>query len=454
MNIAFVNPNSSLEGYTHVSRCDKYVKVSETYWYPIHLAYATGYLNKLGHHEAILVDAEAEKLTLQETMERTKHTDIVVLYIADRTLDDFNKLSKAMRKRGQKVIYVGPLTCNHPEDKLKYCDAVILGEFDKAVNDLADGQIDWGLVEGEPIPLDEFPWVCKTYLSNVNFENYKVSFLQYPWIDLFTSRGCAWGKCKFCLWQYTLYRYKGKNTYRERSLPDVVDEMKFIANTKMVKEIFIQDDYLTSPRAEELSQLIIDEQEKRKKKGSLPLLPWSCYSRPNMPNDILRIMRKAGCQTLDVGIEAGVQSILDDMEKGIHINQIRRFMKVAHKLGFFIHGDVMLGVSHLETEETIKQTIKFVKSLPFQTVQFFTPIPYPRTPTYQEAKENGWLDTNGNISYPWLSAEILEQRCSEATRNFFLRPGYFMGLLRNPQHLKIISRSFKSGIRILSNWRQ
>lgn len=448
MKVAVVNPNHSLEGYTHISRCDKKV-ISATYWYPIHLAYLVSYLGKKGV-DSILIDAEAEKLSEYETRKRIGDSNVVVMYIADRTINDFNSLSQRLREKGKKVIYVGPLTCNNPEKKLEYCDAVIKGEFDSAVFDLINGDESFNsVIEGKPVDMKEFGWVSKVYLKYLNVGNYNASFLSHPWVDMFTSRGCNWGKCTFCLWQWTLYRYNNKNTYRERDMEDVLDEIEWISSTGKIKEIFIEDDSLRYGRLQEMSEGIL------KRKKTKKILPISCYTRLGTPIDVLPLMKKAGFRTLDVGIESGCQEILDDINKGITTEQIETFIKEADKLGFFVHGDVMLGTSPLETPETVEKTISFVKTLPLKTVQFFTPIPYPETPFNRRMASKNCLTTKGEIKLPWASLEELEGLCSRATREYFFRPQYFVNVMKHPEHLKIIARSFKYVPAILfKNWKQ
>jgi hypothetical protein len=95
-----------------------------------------------------------------------------------------------------------------------------------------------------------------------------------------------------------------------------------------------------------------------------------------------------------------------------------------------------------ETEETIRTTIDFAKSLPLDTAQFFPLMVYPGTESYEWVRDNGylrsedfreWLTPEGlhncMIDLPGLSAERLVGWCDHARREFYLRPRYILAKL-------------------------
>ena len=69
MKVLLLNP-PYLKGDIHSARWDS-VTISGSYWYPIYLAYCTGLLGKHGH-ETMLVDAEADGLSFEDTFQRAK----------------------------------------------------------------------------------------------------------------------------------------------------------------------------------------------------------------------------------------------------------------------------------------------------------------------------------------------------------------------------------------------
>ena len=92
-----------------------------------------------------------------------------------------------------------------------------------------------------------------------------------------------------------------------------------------------------------------------------------------------------------------------------------------------------------ETEQTARETIRFVKELNPDDVGFYIATPYPGTPMYEQVKKNGWLritdfdkyDTAGpTFETPSLSMEKLAELRYKAYQDFYLRPSYVFKMMR------------------------
>ncbi|MEK7376777.1 MAG: radical SAM protein, partial [Candidatus Margulisiibacteriota bacterium] len=237
--------------------------------------------------------------------------------------------------------------------------------------------------------LDELPFVSRVYKRHLKVENYFYSITRYPQITLITARGCA-HRCIYCVYPQTMHGMK----YRCRSIEDVVEEFLYIQKEfPQVKEIFIEDDTLTlnRRRCREFSELML-------KKGVK--IPWTANSRADVDPETLKVMKAAGCRLLCVGVESGDQKILDNIQKGITLEKIHKFVKDARKAGILIHACFMAG-NPGETKETLQKTLRFAKELSTDTAQFFPLMVYPGTKAYWWAKENGYLTTQ-NYS-EWLT---------------------------------------------------
>jgi radical SAM superfamily enzyme YgiQ (UPF0313 family) len=154
-----------------------------------------------------------------------------------------------------------------------------------------------------------------------------------------------------------------------------------------VKEFFFDDDTFTAyqPRAREIAREL----------GKLGIT-WSCNARANVNRETLKTMRDNGLRLLLVGYESGVQGILDNIKKGIRIEEAREFTRNCRELGITIHGTFILGLPG-ETPETIRQTIEFAKSLDVFSIQVSLAAPYPGTELYRQAKENGWIREGADL---------------------------------------------------------
>ena len=169
-------------------------------------------------------------------------------------------------------------------------------------------------------------------------------------------------------------------------------------------------------------------------------------------------MKKAGCRLVTVGFESANQKILNNIHKGINVEQIREFVKNTKKAGILVHGCFMAG-NPGETKETLEETLSFAKELNTDTMQFYPLIVYPGTEAYQWAKESGYLIANdfsqwtteagglkGSLSFPHLSFQEITDFCHRATKEYYLRlPYILMKLKQIILHPGEIKRTIRGG---------
>ncbi len=437
MKIYLLNP-PFVKNYIRSSRCT-WIPIAGSNWYPIFLAYATGLLENHGHRTK-LVDAPVERLSHQNTIEDIKDfsPDIIVIYTSlDSLENEITLAGKIKENTNALVVFVGPWCSIKPEDILKKgkgIDAVIRREFDYPLLNIANGmalediqELTWkknGEIihnpDGSSISseqLDEFPFVTQVYSRHLNIHNYRQTSLLHPFVDLFTARGCSWGKCTFCLWPHTIH--KGAK-YRMRSIDSVIAEFRYIKEKiPFVKEIFIQDDTLPKGRAREISQAILENDLK---------ISWSAYSKTDLDLETLSLMKQAGCRFLHVGYETSNVEILKDIKKGQTREMMEEFTLNAQKADIRIHGDFVLGFPG-ETKETIQDTIQWAKKLRISDYQFVIPQPHPTTPLYDWLVENNYLNKDGEVDYPHLTSEELSYWRFKAYKMIYLSPSFAKNML-------------------------
>lgn len=444
MKVLLLNP-PYYRGYIHSARWDGRT-ISGSHWYPIYLAYCTGLLEKYGY-ETKLVDAEADGLSVEDVLQIVEsfNPELTVIYISEKGLSTHIELSEKIKKLTDSYnIFVGPWASIVSHDFLNRTpgvDSIAVGEFDFVILDLA-GNINktdikgliWKNKENEIIrntprapvsseQLDEFPFVTDVYKEHLNIKNYRISPQLYPFVDLFTGRGCPWGKCTFCLWPYTIN--KGAD-YRTRNMNSVIKELKSIQKKfPEVKEIFIQDDTLSRKRAKELSTAIIE--------NGLDIT-WSCYSRGDMDYDTLKLMKEAGCRLIHVGYESSDPQILKNIRKGVTPKMLERLTDYANKVGIRIHADFIIGLPG-ETVKTIESTIEWAKKLDVDVYQFATPKVYKNTPLYEWLESHNYLDGE-EINYPNLTYKDMEKWAKIAMRRCYLNINYAKRMFGDLQELK------------------
>jgi len=193
-----------------------------------------------------------------------------------------------------------------------------------------------------------------------------------------TSRGCPY-QCGFCA-SHNMWG----NKVRFRSIKNVLAEIKELKNRYAIKNITFMDDSFTvnRNRVKELCSALIEEHLD---------ITWGCLTRINMISDeLISLMKKAGCTKVDVGIESGSQRVLDLINKGITLEQIREAIKILRRNKIFWSGFFMLGLP-TETEVEIFDTLRLLKELKpdWANMSIFTP--YPGTMLYELAKEKGMV---------------------------------------------------------------
>jgi hopanoid biosynthesis associated radical SAM protein HpnJ len=414
----------------------------ESYWYPVWLAYPAGMLEG-----SRLLDAPSHHVSSEETIKIARDYEFLVLFTSTPGWPGDIKLAEAIKavNPGIKIAFVGPHVTTLPEKSLRDCpviDFVCRKEFDHSVVEFANGKPldeitgisflrNGSVVHTSDRPqaqdLDSFPHVTDVYKRDLDIKRYTVPFLLYPFVSLYTTRGCP-AQCTFCLWPQTL----SGHPWRKRSTDDVAAEMaKAKAYWPWVREFFFDDDTFNIQKAR-----TVELCAKIKPLG----LTWSCTSRVTTDYETLKAMKEAGCRLLIVGYESGDQQILKNIKKGATIERARQFTKDCHKLGLIVHGDFILGLPG-ETRETIRRTIDFAKELDVETIQVSVAHAYPGTELYDYAVSNGFMvgdnkmvDEGGHqlahIQYPGLPAEEIMESVHRFYDEYYFRPKAIFRILK------------------------
>jgi hopanoid biosynthesis associated radical SAM protein HpnJ len=414
----------------------------ESYWYPVWLAYPAGMIEG-----ARLLDAPPHHISAEETIKIAGEYEFLVLFTSTPGFPGDIRLVQKIKELNPsiKIAFVGPHVSVLPDKSLKACpaiDFIVRKEFDYAVVEYAHGKPveeilgasylkNGAVVHNADRPqaqdLDAFPHVTEVYKRDLDVTKYNVPFLLYPFVSLYTTRGCP-AQCTFCLWPQTL----SGHPWRKRTTDDVAAEMvkakEFWPN---VREFFFDDDTFNIQKAR-----TIELCAKLK-----PLnFTWSCTSRVTTDFETLKAMKEAGCRLLIVGYESGDQQILKNIKKGATVERARQFTKDCHKLGLVVHGDFIMGLPG-ETRDTIRNTIAFAKELDVETIQVSVAHAYPGTELYDYAVKNGFmvadekmLDDGGHqlahIQYPGLPAEEILEAVHRFYDEYYFRPKAVFRILR------------------------
>jgi len=250
-------------------------------------------------------------------------------------------------------------------------------------------------------------------------DHYRMPLIKGPYAFIVPSRGCPAG-CKYCI-KHVSYNY----SVRVRSAENVLQELWTLKKLG-INNVMMYADLFTVNREHvvDICRAMIAEKIEMK---------WMCNSRVDyVDEEMLTLMGQAGCHMISWGIESGSKEILKRARKGADPEKAAQSLQWARAAGIKNFGYFIIGLPG-ETEETIKQTIAFSKTLPLNVAIFHIAAPYPGTPFFYEVVENGWfrpgtnweqvdMDQSTVLDYGHLSAEQLNYWQKRATREWALRP--------------------------------
>lgn len=469
MRVLVLNP-PFLTKFSRTSRSPA-VSKGGTIYYPIWLAYTTGVLEEAGF-KVRLMDAPARDYDLNYVINRAIQFKPQLIVVDTSTPSIYNdvKVAEALKEAtGAFVVLVGTHVSALPEQTLKLSskiDAIARHEYDYTILELAKFleagkrlktvkgltyRIGSKIISNPDRPfikdLNTLPFITEVYKRHLNIEDYFYAANLHPVVTIVGGRGCIY-RCAFCVWPQVFSGHE----YRMRSPKNIVNELEYIKKEfPKVREIFFEDDTGTVNKDHilELCRLI-------KERGID--ISWSTNARADIPLNVLKEMKSAGCRLLCVGYESGSQEVLNKVHKGTTLEKIKKFANDTKKAGIMVHGCFILGLPY-DTRETIEQTIEFAKELDPDTAQFYPIMVYPGTEAYEWSKREGYLITedyskwltpegwhNCMVSRPSMSNEELVKFCDDARMRFYFRPSYILKRLK----LSIVDkneakRTMKSG---------
>lgn len=334
-------------------------------------------------------------------------------------------------------------------------DMVVRGEGEYALLDIVnafkkggniyniDGTIvrkDGSIITNNTRPLiedlDTLPFPARHLLPMEKyFYNARHSILynmRNPFTTLLSSRGCPM-HCVYCAVKTIWGR-----TWRACSAVKVVDEIEFLVKNYGVKEFHFSDDNISvnKNRITELCNEII----KRKLN-----IRWACPTGIaiwSIDEDILRIMKKAGCYRLTFGLESGNRQTLEFIGKKYSYDKARELIRLANRMGFWTASTFIFGFPH-EKQESIRDTISLATNSDLDFSVFYTPVIFPGTRLFDVYKEAGIQYrpeiTGVNSAYDslYFSSDELFRMRGEANSLFIRKrlrnPFKFLTKIRNAE---------------------
>jgi anaerobic magnesium-protoporphyrin IX monomethyl ester cyclase len=421
---------------------------------PLGLCYLGAELLEKGHNVKI-VDCAAENIGVQEVIAEMEKYSPAVVGVTSATVSYIagKSVLEAVKKAHPNIVTIlgGAHISAIPLEAMKDCSAAdigVVGEGEQTLLeivsrieshqslDTVEGTV--ARVNGDVIQnparkapnLDEMPFPARHLLKDLRMYSHTPFRGARFTTTMITSRGCPFN-CGYC--DQSVFGRR----WRAHSADYVLKELQSLKEEYGVEFISFEDDnfLLSKKRTVEICRKIIDANLN---------LGWSCLGRANEVDDeVLALMKKAGCRTVYIGVESGSPRILELIEKKLSIEDTARGIRLIKKHGMSVTGSFILGLP-TESKEEMDMTVKLALSLPLDGVTFFIFTPYPNTPIRELAKSHGfvsedWRHYSGHPGVlPFIPAGMKEKDLLDyqaaAYRKFLMRPRYLskhLGLFLN-----------------------
>lgn len=430
MNVALINPPSKFD-------------------HPIPslgIAYIASSLKVSGHDGRIFdLWAEAmEDAVLRDKLEAYAPNLIGVTFFTRRFVETRQLINKIKSWFPDVPLVVGGAHASAlPAEVLELIpavDYVIIGEGEltavELLENMGSGQLDaiHGLAfrrDGQVVitepreankNLDALPYPD---LEQVDPSRYRIH-PPYGWYGLplpvITARGCP-AKCTFC--SKSVFR----NSVRRTSQEAVIKQIKYWKERLPVHEIrFFDDDFTMSKKwTHKFCDLMIAEKIN---------MPWTCTTRVDfLDRDLLVKMKQAGLYFIVLGVESGSQKVLDALQKGYTVEQVRNAFKWCRELGILTFGFFLIG-SPEETEADWEVSLDLQKEIKPNFSSWGTLRILPGSTLFEDAFPNGSYPFDPNSEVPYfdlyrqdLDADKMQKFCQKATMSQYLSiTGFTSGL--------------------------
>jgi radical SAM superfamily enzyme YgiQ (UPF0313 family) len=436
------------------------------------LAYLAAVAERLGHMVAVFEGVFGSSLAELEALTASVQPDVVGFSIMTPTFTHAVRCAERLRAVVPHAVFVagGSHPTAMPEHTARsgLFELVVQGEgelpFGAILERLAsgasvltdipgvgvvrDGQLEQGPPGSYVEDLDRLPLPARHLLAPLSrYQPTPASLRRLPLAHVMTSRGCP-SRCGFC------DRAVFGETYRARSVDDVMGEVDQLVRVYGAREIRFFDDTFTLNRAR-LMELCDALRRLR------PRLPWTCLTRVNcVDRDTLGAMRSAGCWQVLYGLESGDERVLSSLGKGTTLAQNRRAVTAAREAGLRVRADFLVG-SPAETMDSLQATLDFALELPIDFAHFNKFVPFPGTRFHRELAEQGHrfdfsesstLDHDALVYVPpGLEPQAYKDFLDTAYRRFYFRPRY---LARRALGLRTLTELWVNtrGARTLGSW--
>lgn len=358
------------------------------FFYPPHtLAVAAARLRDAGHWVQTydgVVEEHGPDLSQQE---------VVGVFVSYASLDtDITFIAALRRQTPARLIAFGPAMRFVGEHVLARApvDAVLIGEaegfFVAATEHLVGEEFSSGARKLGPGTVDAAGYDEQGLLQNLDVLPIPawdlLPWTTYPLLTVLSSRGCP-DRCAYCP-----YAAAQGHRFRARSLESVLGELEYLHGQFRPSRLVFRDPVFAHDR-----ERVVRMCHEMLKRGLS--LNWECESRPeHFDTELLRLMKRAGCQWVKIGLETTEETLLVRLCRAASLSEARAYVQhvagvveACRTVGLRCRLFVMAGMPGQDVTMA-ERTRRFVEELRPTALNVKLCEPYPGTslpgPTYDD----------------------------------------------------------------------
>lgn len=374
---------------------------------PLGLYYISNYISEIA--DVKVLDCNVNASNVFEIVEKME-PDIIGISVLTPTMNSSISLLHSLKEKNGKYFFVaGGIHASSFPDEMIYAgfDLVIRGEGELTFYELVSK---FGL--REMYEIDGISFWDKTKkivvhrkdrdrIENLDMLGFpkltKQELDYYEYASIIASRGCAY-QCYYCS-----SSYYWKKIVKIRTVESILSEIRYYLDLGVKHIYFCDDNFFNSlEMVKKLCEKIVENKLKFK---------WNALIRLDLINEeILKLMKLAGCTCLSIGIECGSKEVLE-REKNISMDMLITKFLLIKKENIYTRTTWMIGMGKDYEEE--KRSVDLMKTLMPNQISIHMLIPYPNTDAWKYPEKYNLIinkeHTNYDIFNTTFSPQLLEE---------------------------------------------
>jgi len=324
------------------SLCEEGIKSS--FAMPIGLIHVGSMLEHHNHEVKILDRNITSSNDYLKLLLKKEYDFVGIGSLTGKMLLDALEVSKVVKENSNSIVIWGsyhPTILPKQTLKNQFIDYIIQGEGEETflkIADLHDRKQSFSKLNGVNLN----PPAQSIDINKLPMPNYDlVDVKAYDTFYISTSRGCPY-RCTFC--------HNWYDSYKELSADNTIKLFEFLTAKYKLRNVTVTDDNFSS-----------NKKRLNKVANSIEKLDLKMYTfgRANYCDiETLKVLKKVGVWTINIGIESGSQKILNFLNKATTVKMNSDAIKNCRKMKILSNSNFMIGIP-TETIEDLNLTLKF-----------------------------------------------------------------------------------------------